>query len=108
MVFLNNFINFSLKIKDRFALIEFVLEKDLEPGDLANISPPDPVKYGFSSKIIIISGRGPIWLYGYLVHYYHPVKAIALFDPRLDGAVVVESHTKEFKVGKLIKRENFL
>ncbi|MFN4226532.1 MAG: CRISPR-associated ring nuclease Crn3/Csx3 [Candidatus Ratteibacteria bacterium] len=104
---LNDVIKFNIKHKNNFTLIEFELLKDLEPSDLSNLKPPDHVKAGFASDIIILSGRGPIWLYGYLIHFYHPTKAIAIFDPRLNGAVVIESHTKDFKVGDLIKREEF-
>jgi len=53
----------------------------------------------------VLSGRGPVWLYGFLVHFYHPTSAVAIFDPRLGGAVVVESHNQDFKVGDLIKIE---
>ncbi|MEO0151714.1 MAG: CRISPR-associated ring nuclease Crn3/Csx3 [candidate division WOR-3 bacterium] len=107
MEYLNDFIKFSVKKKDDFTLIEFELLRELEPSDLENIKPPDPVKEGFSSSAIILSGRGPIWLYGYLIHFYHPVRAIAIFDPRLDGAVVIETHSRNFKVGEVIKREEF-
>jgi CRISPR-associated protein Csx3 len=55
------------------------------------------------TKGIILSGRGPIWLYCYLTHYYHPTKFIATYDPRLNGAVIVESHTKDYKSGELIE-----
>ncbi|MEM2175630.1 MAG: CRISPR-associated ring nuclease Crn3/Csx3 [Candidatus Micrarchaeia archaeon] len=105
---LNNFINFSIKTKDNFILIEFELKRELEPSDLSHIFPPDPVKEKFANKVIILSGRGPIWLYGYLIHFYHPTKAVAVFDPRLDGAIVIETHTKDFKIGDLIKREFFV
>ena len=43
-----------------------------------------------------------LWIFSSL---YHPVKAIAIFDPRLEAGVVVESHTKEIEVGDLIKIE---
>ncbi|MCM8808546.1 MAG: CRISPR-associated ring nuclease Crn3/Csx3 [Candidatus Omnitrophica bacterium] len=108
MEYLNEIITFSIKDKGKFTLIEFELKRELEPEDLTKIKPPDPLKGGFSSNVIILSGRGPIWLYGYLIHFYHPTKAISIFDPRLDGAVIVESHSKEFKVGDLIKKEKFL
>ncbi|MCM8809843.1 MAG: CRISPR-associated ring nuclease Crn3/Csx3 [Candidatus Omnitrophica bacterium] len=108
MEFLNDFIKFSVKNKDKFALIEFELIKEIEPSDLGNLNPPDPVKEGFSSKVIILSGRGPIWLYGCLIHFYHPTKAIAIYDPRLNGAVIIETHSKDFKIGQLIKKEEFL
>jgi len=108
MEFLDEVITFSVKNKGNFTLVEFELKRELEPKDLANIKPPDPIRNGFSSNVVILSGRGPIWLYGYLIHFYHPTRAIAVFDPRLMGAVVVESHFKEFKAGDLIKMEEFL
>lgn len=108
MEYLNDFITFSINNKDNFAFIEFDLKRELTPQDLSNIKPPDPVKGGFASRIIILSGRGPIWLYGYLIHFYHPTKGIAIFDPRLEGAVVVMSHSPDFKIGDIIKRERFL
>lgn len=108
MEYFNDFISFSIKNKNNFTLIEFELKRELEPSDLLNIKPPDPVKESFSSNIVILSGRGPIWLYGYLIHFYHSTKAIAIFDPRLEGAVVIETHSKDFKVGDLIKKEKFL
>jgi CRISPR-associated protein Csx3 len=92
-------------IKENLTLIHFELPRELEPQDLKKIKPPDPVENKFSENILILSGRGPIWLYGFLIHFYHPVKAIAIFDPRLNGAVVIESHTKEIEVGDLIKIE---
>lgn len=44
------------------------------------------------SRPVILSGRGPIWLYGYLLHQCHPHPWVAVYDPRLAGAVVVECH----------------
>jgi len=100
------FIRFEVKeIKDGITLVQFELERELEPNDLKKVEPPDPVKNKFSTSTVILVGRGPIWLYGFLVHYYHPVRAIAVFDPRLNGAVVVESHVKALEVGNLIKME---
>lgn len=88
---------------EKIIRLEFELTKNLEPSDLLSIKLPDPVKEGFSSKLLILSGRGPIWLYGFMIHHFHPCKAVAIFDPRLDGAVVIESHTDEFKVGEVVK-----
>lgn len=108
MEYLNEVITFSVKNKDNFTVIEFELKRELEPQDLTKINPPDPIKGGFSSNVIILSGRGPIWLYGYLIHFYHPTKAVGIFDPRLDGAVIIETHSQEFKVGETIKKEEFV
>jgi CRISPR-associated protein Csx3 len=41
---------------------------------------------------LILSGRGPVWLYAYLVHLAHPFAWVATHDPRLGGAVVVQRH----------------
>ena len=98
----DKFISFNIKENNNFVLIEFELSREISPFDLKNILPPDPVKNKFSAKGVVLSGRGPIWLYGYLIHFYHPTKFVAVYDPRLDAAVVIESHTEEVKVGDLI------
>lgn len=103
----NGPISFKVKRSRDYTLIEFELIREITPEDLSNIEPPDPVKEGFSSSVVILSGRGPVWLYGYLIHFYHPTKAIAVFDPRLDAGVVVETHVLGIKVGDLIKKEVF-
>ena len=93
---------FELKLLDRFAIVNCDLKSELSPKSLANLSPPDPVKENFAHKGVVLSGRGPIWLYGFLIHFYHPTKFIATYDPRLEGAVVVESHGSKYKVGDII------
>jgi len=100
-------VDFKVKVSEEYAVVEFELKRELSPEDLKSINPPDPVKNGFSSKVVILSGRAPIWFYGFLIHFYHPTKALAVFDPRLDGAVIVESHSKDLKVGDVIKREEW-
>ena len=50
---------------------------------------------------MVISGRGPVWLFAALAHEYHPRPFVATFDPRL-GGVVVESHTPNHKVGEVV------
>jgi len=100
----DNFIEFEIKkIKEDIVMINFILKRGLDPQDLKRISPPDPVKSGISTNIVVLSGRGPIWLYGFLIHFYHLVKAIAIFDPRYNAAIIVESHFKEYKIGDIIQ-----
>jgi CRISPR-associated protein Csx3 len=100
----DDFIEFEIKkLSNEIVMIHFILKRELEPEDLKKISPPDPIKNNFSDKTIILSGRGPIWLYGFLIHYYHPVKAISIFDPRYNAAIIIESHFKKYKVGDIIK-----
>ncbi len=82
-----------------FILVEFQIDGGvIEPSELSQLSPPE-VPLG---KGVVISGRGPIWLYAFLVHHFHPAKFVATFDPRLKSGVVVESHTKDVGVGDLI------
>lgn len=96
-------LKYHLKRSDNITLFEFELTRNLEPNDLSSIKLPDPVKEGIGSSLVILSGKGPIWLYAFMVHHFHPCKAVAIFDPRLEGGVVVESHTNEFKIGEIVK-----
>jgi len=69
-------------------LLEFSIEGGLmRPEELASISPPgvDP------SRPLIISGRGPQWLYQFFIHWYHFSRLLATFEPRIGKGVVVES-----------------
>lgn len=43
------------------------------------------------TKGVIVGGRGPVWLYGAILHHLHVTRWSATYDPRL-GAVVVASH----------------
>jgi len=51
---------------------------------------------------VILSGRGPVWLFGFLIHFYHPTLFVATYDPRIGGAIVVQSHSKKYKAGDII------
>jgi CRISPR-associated protein Csx3 len=92
-------IYFNKEEIDNFTILKFELPNSLQPNDLQNIDPPNVN----GIKGIILSGRGPIWLYCYLTHYYHPTLFIATYDPRLGGAVIVESHNNNWKVGEVIE-----
>ncbi|HOK03346.1 MAG TPA: CRISPR-associated ring nuclease Crn3/Csx3 [Spirochaetota bacterium] len=87
---------------DELAIFEFELRENIEPLDLKNIQLPDLLREGISTKVAVVSGRGPIWLYGFIIHHFHPCKAVAVFDPRLGVAVVVESHSKKYSIGDTI------
>ncbi|MCU0327249.1 MAG: CRISPR-associated ring nuclease Crn3/Csx3 [Spirosomaceae bacterium] len=80
--------------------VEFELDANIEPADLKTIELPDIKK--FYNKGVIISGRGPIWLYGVLIHHFHPTRFVATFEPRLNAGVVIETHSADFQVGDLI------
>jgi len=92
---------FQVREEAHYTLVHFELEGNIEPEVLKRIKPPKVD----GTKGVVLSGRGPIWLYGYLIHCYHPTKYIATYDPRLGGAVVVESHDPELEVGEMIKME---
>ncbi len=95
-------IHFTTDHQEGFAFVSFQFEGSLEPADLKTLSPPDPIKEGFAQKGVILSGRGPVWLYGFLIHFYHPTRFVAVHDPRLAGAVVVESHHSHWSPGDII------
>ena len=96
-------LNFTVEESVDYIIIHFELGEPILPKILQNINPPKVN----STKGIILSGRGPIWLYSYLTHYYHPKKFIATYDPRLGGAVIVESHNPDYKSGEIIKVDNY-
>ena len=96
-------VKFNIKRKRSFYIICFELQKEISPRDLRKIKPPDPVENKISSKGIILSGRAPIWFYGFLIHFYHPTKFIAVYEPRIDKAIIVETHSAGYKVGDVIK-----
>ncbi len=95
-------VSFLIRPLAAAVMVSFVLERVLRPQDLYEVQPPDPVREKFAHLGVIISGRGPIWLYGYLAHNYHPCRFVAFHDPRLRVAVVVESHATDVRPGDLI------
>jgi len=94
-------IKFDLIKTAEYNILKFELDGPIEPEALKNLAPPKVD----TTKGIIISGRGPIWLYCYLAHHYHITPFVATFDPRLGGAVVIETHTPKVEPGELIRLE---
>ena len=78
----------------------------ISPSDLKAIAlPKDPIW----SQGVVLEGRAPVWLYGYLVHACHPATWIGCFDPRMGsdaahagGAVVVMTHIHHVTVGDVL------
>jgi CRISPR-associated protein Csx3 len=70
----------------------------IQPEDLKAIQIPTGLQW---NQGIVIEGRGPIWLYGYLVHECHPAAWVGCFDTRL-GIVVVASHTRGVTIGQVL------
>jgi CRISPR-associated protein Csx3 len=73
----------------------------ITPGDLKGLKLPEGIDY---SQGIVIEGKAPIWLYGYLVHECHPAAWVGCYDPRL-GAVVVSTHTHTVATGQAFALE---
>ena len=99
---------FEVNHREKYVIITFKTSNSssiLAPRDLRNLIPPSPLEHDFAHKGVIISGKGPIWLYGFLVHFYHPTKWVATYDPRLQGAVVVETHSPTIQVGTVVPIE---
>ncbi len=75
----------------------------LEPGDLVRIDLPG-IDIADKAKGLVLSGRGPIWLYALLVHLAHPYAWVGVFDPRLESAVVTQRHRSDAPpLGSLVK-----
>ncbi|NJE31238.1 CRISPR-associated protein Csx3 [Thermococcus sp. 18S1] len=87
----------TVELKD-FTLVHFEIEGTLKPEELKSLKPPE-VK---GTKGVVLSGRGPVWLYGFLVHHYHPTAWVGTYDPRV-GVVVVESHVPGVEPGDVFK-----
>ncbi|MEM1123800.1 MAG: CRISPR-associated ring nuclease Crn3/Csx3 [Bacteroidota bacterium] len=101
----NNPITFALHQEEKYVVVAFDLTTPnhlLVPADLSTLVPPDPIAHNFAHKGVILSGKGPIWLYGFLVHFYHPTRWVATYDPRWQGGIVVETHDPSIKVGTVI------
>jgi CRISPR-associated protein Csx3 len=86
-------------LNGKATLVEFHIDNGITtPEEAFSVKLPEvPFNRG-----VVISGRGPIWLYGRLIHYFHPAKWVAVYDPRI-GAVVVQSHDPNVKEGEVIQ-----
>jgi CRISPR-associated Csx3 family protein len=71
----------------------------IEPQDLTNLILPEGID---TTGGVMITGRAPIWLYAALVHELHPTAWVACFDPRLNGGVVVATHSRQTHMGQVI------
>ena len=79
----------------------------IEPQDLNAVDLPEAIVW---SQGVVLEGKAPIWLYGYLIHACHPAAWVACFDPRLGdakpnsgGAVVVATHNRQVAIGQVLK-----
>lgn len=100
-------IEYSIHQLQNYQLLNFQLPGSgiVEPEILKEIKLPASIDF---KKGVIISGKGPIWLYAHLVHLLHISAWVAVYDPRI-GAVVVQSHSKKsFSAGDVLPSEEFI
>lgn len=90
-------------------LVHFEFDEPIEPSDapifayrLYQMVHVESLRAGGPS-LVVVSGRGPIWFYGAVLHRLaHVYPAVAFYDPKLRGAVVVSSHTHAFREGEVV------
>jgi len=73
-------------------VLEFQIEGGvLDVRELPGVRVPrvDP------SRPVIISGRGPHWLYAYIVHEIHFARVLGTFEPRLGKGIVVSAPSRD-------------
>jgi CRISPR-associated protein Csx3 len=51
---------------------------------------------------VIISGRGPIWMYARMIHHYHESRWVAVHDSRL-GYVITKRHFADRNPVRVLK-----
>ena len=91
-------VEFRVKEFEKHTLVHFELDGAITPDVLRELVPPKVNP----AKGVVLSGRGPVWLYCFLTHVYHPTRFVATYDPRI-GGVVVESHDPDYKIGDVVK-----
>lgn len=80
-------------------LVGFLIEGGvLAPGDLKHVEEAarNLNRYVDTSKPVIISGRGPHWLYAVLVHNLHFLPVVATWEPRKKVGIVIEAPTRDY------------
>jgi CRISPR-associated Csx3 family protein len=90
----------------------FNSDRDLIIYDIGTSVPIDPdhnipsMPSVSDGAVVIIGGKAPVWQYGKAVAAFLKTDAdvVAVFDPRLDGAVIVWSKEGRypFRVGEVI------
>lgn len=89
-------LSWDIRYEDEYTVAFFRIERSdgiLEHERLPEVCLPVEV-HGREDRGLIISGRGPIWLYAHLTHLAHTFAWLGIYDPRHQGAVVVERHTE--------------
>jgi CRISPR-associated protein Csx3 len=98
-------LSWNVTFEDRYTVAFFtIVRKDgiLEHELLKEVCLPKEVQ-GREDRGLIISGRGPVWLYAHLTHLAHTFAWLGIYEPRHRGAIVVERHVQTApSIGEII------
>lgn len=93
-------IKFETKTDGDKVLVSFEIEGGvMSHQEMRDIIPPKVP----GDMVVILSGRGSIWLYGFLVNFYSTAKAVAIYQPALGACFVIRSNCWWYKEGDIIK-----
>ena len=82
-------------------IFEFELKGSVNPNEVSNIEKQLP---DLDGDTLVITGKGPTWLYCLIMRkYLYRFAIIAVYDPELQAAIIVSSHLMSFKMGDLIQ-----
>lgn len=87
-------IQWTVTQHEGFALAQFSYQGLLDHAALGAIELPAELEPRTDAGIVF-SGKGPVWLYGHLVHLAHKFAWVATYEPRLCAGVVVQSHVPD-------------
>ena len=88
-------ISFSISARAGATVVDFVIDGGvLAPSELPQAVEAFEALSLDMTKGLVLSGRGPVWLFAALAHAGHPFAWVGTFEPRLGGAIVVERHTE--------------
>ena len=83
-------LTWTVRNESNYTFIEFSIKGELiRYQELNTISLPPNLD---RRRGLVISGKGPVWLYAFLVHLAHEFAWVAVNDPRLGGGITVMNH----------------
>jgi CRISPR-associated protein Csx3 len=88
--------------KAEFCLVEFVIPGGITTPEEFASAMAGAQMFLSGDKVVLISGRGPDWGYGMLLHAAHPAPAVGIYDPWLRGYVVAATDSPDYTLGQVI------
>lgn len=99
---INKLVGIEKGIKSNVNIVAFLINGGvITPEDLKDVEKDasDLINKIDTSKPVILSGRGPLWLYGVFVHNLHFVNTLATWEPRKKIGIIIEATTNSL-IGK--------